>query len=133
MKIPKKVRKQAKKAVRLAESPAVRQFAAAALGAAAENKRRTRARPAEGSNGQTPPPRTSVRIDGDKLADAIRTAALDGFSRFLAGFEEGLRQASAPVVEAEPEAVAEADKASEPSGESPAAARRSPGRRATGP
>src|SRR5688500_20197041 len=45
VKIPKKVRRRAKKAVRMAESPVVREFAAAALGAASRsNEARAAAR-----------------------------------------------------------------------------------------
>ena len=83
VKIPKKVRKKANKAIRMAESPVAREMAAAAVGAAA-----TRA---------DAPAAAAVRTaleDPDKFADALRNAALEGFRRFLEGFEEGLRNAS---------------------------------------
>ena len=93
VKIPKKVRRKAKKAVRMAESPVVREFAAAALGAAAHAKAVKASR--AGSNGGRTFTKGAVRIDGDKLADVVRAAALDGLRRFLEGFEEGLRNAAA--------------------------------------
>jgi hypothetical protein len=83
VKIPKKVRRKAKRALRMAENPAVREFAAAALDAAAKGRAR---RTVAGA---------TLRIDGDRLADTIRHAALDGLRRFMEGFEEGLREAEA--------------------------------------
>lgn len=89
VKIPKKIRRKARKAIRMAESPAVREFAAAALGAAAQAKAaRLQARAVRPGAGAT------IRIDGDRLAESVRLAALDGLHRFLAGFEEGLRDAA---------------------------------------
>ena len=96
VKIPKKVRRKAKKAVKMAESPVVREFAAAALGAAAQSKA-AGAKARAGSNGTRLTAGTAVRIDGDKLADVVRAAALDGIRRFLEGFEEGLRNAAASI------------------------------------
>jgi hypothetical protein len=89
VKVPKKVRKKAKKALRAAESPVVREFAAAAIGAAAQSgtSRMRRRDPAERRHG-------SLRIDGDKVVETIRAAALEGIQRFLQGFEEGLRNAA---------------------------------------
>lgn len=92
VKLPKKVRKRANKALELAGSPIVREFATAAMGAAAETKLRQRER-ADDS------PEFAVSIDGDKLVEAIRSAALDGLTRFLEGFEEGLREATKVVAE----------------------------------
>ena len=87
MKIPKKVRRKAKKAVKMAESPVVRELAAAALGAAAEKAARRRS--GSGVRAET------VSVDVDRLAEAVRAAALDGLRRFLEGLEEGLREAAA--------------------------------------
>src|SRR5688572_24171559 len=84
VKIPKKVRKRAKKALKMAESPLVREAAVAALGGAGVSKAIREA----GKNGRG-------RIDADVLVDAIRDAALDGVRRFIEGFEEGLRKAAA--------------------------------------
>ena len=93
VKIPKKVRRKANKALKVAESPVVREFAAAALGAVAQKKAdEATARPQ--ANGQRGSTSLAVRIDGDRLAETIRTAAMDGLRRFLEGFEEGLRKAA---------------------------------------
>ena len=93
VKIPKKVRKKAKKALKLAESPVVREFAAAAVGAAAKaNADRMAAKVAAGNGSAL---HASVRLDGVKVGDVLRTAALDGLRRFLEGFDEGLRNAAA--------------------------------------
>ena len=100
VKIPKKVRRKAKKALRMAEGPGLREVAAVALKAA------TSARAAcEGAlrpgNGHGPASR-ATRFDGEAVAEAIRDAALDGVRRFLEGFEEGLRKASAAAEAGEP-------------------------------
>ena len=47
-----------------------------------------------------------MKIDGDKLVDTIRTAALDGIQRFLEGFEEGLRNAARKTEDEDPDAAA---------------------------
>lgn len=94
VKIPKQVRKKARKAVKMAESPVVREFAAAALGAAAQAKANKATARLEG-NGRSRSEDHEVRIDADRLAETIRSAALDGLRRFLDGFEEGLRTATA--------------------------------------
>ena len=91
VKIPKKVRRKAKQALKVAESPVARDFAAAALGALAQRT----ADKAESGDGDRRPRRSSgvaVRIDSDQLAETLRSAALDGLQRFLQGFEEGLRK-----------------------------------------
>lgn len=91
VKIPKRVRKKANKALKVAENPMVRDFAAAALGAVAQKKIETAEVRSEPGRRRTSA--TVVAIDGDTLAETIRTAAIDGFRRFLEGFEEGLRKA----------------------------------------
>jgi hypothetical protein len=108
VKIPKKVRRKAKKAVKMAESPVVREFAAAALGAAARAKgarveargARTEAKAARleaaaafGGGGFEH--ETVIEIDGDRLVETIRAAALNGLRSFIEGLEEGLRDADA--------------------------------------
>lgn len=88
VKISKKVRRRAKKAVKMVDSPAVRSFAAAAVTAAGERK---------AARAEAPKPeaeRTTIRIDGDQLVETIRAAAVDGLRRFLEGLEEGLREVS---------------------------------------
>ena len=89
VKIPKKVRRKAKKALKMAEGPGLREAAALALSAA------TRAREAgrdarRQANGHGP---RTIGIDGAAIAQAIRDAAFDGVRRFLEGLEEGLRTA----------------------------------------
>ena len=83
VKIPKKVRKQAKKAIALIETPAVRDLAIAGLTMAAE-----RLAPGK-SDG------SASRADQDEpgLGDVLRQSAIEGARRFLAGFEEGQREA----------------------------------------
>ena len=88
MKVPKKVRRKAKKAIRAAESPVVREFAAAAIGAVAD-ARASRGSRAFGHGRELGRP---LRVDADQLADTIRSAALDGIRRFLEGFDEGMRE-----------------------------------------
>jgi hypothetical protein len=90
MKVPKKVRRKAKKAIRAAESPVVREFAAAAIGAIAD-ARASRAVRAFSNGRELGRP---LRVDANQLADTIRSAALDGIHRFLEGFDEGMREFS---------------------------------------
>ena len=98
MKIPKKVRKRAKKALKLAESPELRKVAISAIGAAASAKAfGDEARAAIRAQGERTEP--GGRIDVDTLKDALRTAALDGIRRFMEGFDEEMRKASAAVSE----------------------------------
>jgi hypothetical protein len=80
VKLPKKVRKRAKRAIEMGASPVVREIAAAAIGAAA----------AKGAG------RARARIhiegcEGNEIGEAFRSAAVAGLQRFLEGFEEGLR------------------------------------------
>ena len=91
VKIPKKVRKRAKQALKLAENPVVRDAAVAALGAAGVTKAATELGDGKGKG---------RRIDADTLVEAIREAALEGVRRFIEGFEEGLRKATAAAGEA---------------------------------
>jgi hypothetical protein len=105
VKVPKKVRKQAKKAIKAAESPVVREFAAAAIGAAAKaGTARAGRRVVRIDAGREIA--TDIRIDGERVVEAIRTAALDGIQRFLEGFEEGLRKATARPRDEDPDAGA---------------------------
>jgi hypothetical protein len=95
VKIPKKVRKRANKAIGNVNNAAVRELASAAIGAAA-GARRVRARVRFADDGPDLDGGVSVRIDADKFGEAFRAAAIDGFRRFLEGFEEGLREATIP-------------------------------------
>lgn len=95
VKLPRKIRRKAKKALKMADNPAVRQFAAAAMGAAA----RAGAKREGDGDVQSHPlglsTRTAERPHGSKLGEAFRAAAIDGLRRFLEGLEEGLREAAA--------------------------------------
>ncbi|GAA4825282.1 hypothetical protein GCM10023232_24010 [Sphingosinicella ginsenosidimutans] len=85
VKIPKKARKKAKKAIEAADNPFVRGLAAAALTGA------TRAARPE------PRPEFSARldIDGEAIVGAVRDAAREGLRAFLEGLEQGLREGRA--------------------------------------
>jgi len=96
VKIPKKVRKRANEAIGNVNNAAVRELASAAIGAAA-GARRVRARVRFADDGPDLDGGVSVRIDADKFGEAFRAAAIDGFRRFLEGFEEGLREAAVPA------------------------------------
>jgi hypothetical protein len=90
VKVPKKVRRKAKKVekvIKAVESPAVRQLAAAALGAVADARVRRRPRPFVHREGVG----RTVAVDAEQLADTIRHAALDGLRAFFEGFDEGMR------------------------------------------
>ena len=89
VKIPKKVRKRANKALKMADSPLVREAAVAALGAAGAAKGLKHAGNGRGRGRSGPD-----RFDAEVLVEAIRDAALDGVRRFILGFEEGLRKAA---------------------------------------
>lgn len=84
VKVPKKVRRKAKKAIKENAGPIVREFATAALAAAAARARQ---------HGAGPPRVVHARIhvDGNRVAEAFRAAALNGLRSFLEGLEEGLR------------------------------------------
>ncbi|HEY5710700.1 MAG TPA: hypothetical protein VIT38_02295 [Allosphingosinicella sp.] len=88
VKVPRKVRKKANKAIKAATSPQVRRMAKAAIGAAGRRVQ------AEGV-GRVRHLHGAIHIEGSAVAEAFRTAAIDGFRRFLEGFEEGLRNAQA--------------------------------------
>lgn len=99
VKLSKKVRKKAKKAIKTAASPFVRDFATAAMAAASRVRHERGGEAREGQGGEREDYRmcseTRIHVDGAKVAEAFREAALDGFRRFLEGFEEGLRKAQA--------------------------------------
>ena len=96
MKIPKKVRRQAKKALKLTASPAVRDLALTGLTLAArsvvDNARNNRSRPGAAAG---------ARPDGLDLGAVIHAAVAEGARRFLEGFEEGAA-AAAPKPPAKP-------------------------------
>jgi hypothetical protein len=102
VKVSKKIRKEAKKAIRAASSPLMRDVANAAM-AAAGRVRRESGRASDEAGAGTEGRREEncfhhdgrVRIDGAKVLDAFRTAAIDGLRRFMEGLDEGLRAAAA--------------------------------------
>jgi hypothetical protein len=88
VKVPKKVRKQAKKALKLTASPMVRDLALAGLTLAAQSvidNARPRAKAGEAAPGAGPKP----KLDGLDLGLVIHAAVAEGARRFLEGFEEG--------------------------------------------
>ena len=96
VKIPKKARKTANKAIKMGANPVVRELAAAAIGAAGARAAGDRGdRKDEGREEQREESRSGYRaeihVDGARVAEAFRAAAIDGLRRFLEGFEEGLR------------------------------------------
>lgn len=113
VKIPKKVRRKANKAIEMAESPALRELAKAAIGAAASTRRVSQGARIE-VNGEPLSAAATVRIDAERFGEAFRNAAIDGFRRFLEGFEQGLKEATvqdAPEAEPKPARPASAKKA----------------------
>jgi len=95
VKIPKKARKTANKAIEMSCNPAVHKLAAAAIGAAGTRAAGDRKDPDHGLHHIRG--NAHIRIDGGKVGEAFRAAAIDGLRRFLEGFEEGLRNISEPV------------------------------------
>ena len=114
VKIPKKVRKRANKALKLADSPIVREAAVAALGLAGGAKAMQEAN--EGDGGKA----GAQHFDAETLVEAIREAAMDGVRRFLEGLEEGLRDATAAAGDAaeavEAKATSEEEDEAKPNG-----------------
>ena len=89
VKLPKKARKTANRAIKMGSSPAMREFAAAAIGAAGARAAGDRKDPDHGLHHIR---RAHIDIDAGKVGEAFRVAAIDGLRRFLEGFEEGLRE-----------------------------------------
>ncbi|HYD13899.1 MAG TPA: hypothetical protein VEC11_13705 [Allosphingosinicella sp.] len=93
VKVPKKVRKQAKKALKLTESAAVRELALAGLTLAAqsvvEKAKRAEARPGAGAGDDA-----KAKPDALDLGLVIHAAVAEGARRFLEGFEEGAAAAA---------------------------------------
>lgn len=91
VKVPKKVRKQAKKALKLTESSAVRDLALAGLTLAAEAMLdRGRAGGAAAAPGAR-----KAGLNGLDLGEVVHAAVTEGARRFLQGFEEAAAAASA--------------------------------------
>jgi len=109
VKVPKKVRKQAKKALKLTESRAVHDLALAGLTLAAEamldRGRATAAdRPAPGT--------TKAGLGALDLGEVIHAAVAEGARRFLQGFEEVAAAVTAEAAAARPAAKAPARESS---------------------
>ncbi|MEA3012103.1 MAG: hypothetical protein QOD42_648 [Sphingomonadales bacterium] len=101
VKVPKKVRKQAKKALKLTESTAVRDLALAGLTLAAEAMLdRGRAAAAAGAA----PGARKAGLDGLDLGEVVHAAVAEGARRFLQGFEQGAAAASADAPAKKPAA-----------------------------
>jgi hypothetical protein len=97
VKVPKKVRKQAKKALKLTESRAVHDLALAGLTLAAEAMLdRGRAAAA----GRTAPGAAKAGLGALDLAEVVHAAVAEGARRFLQGFEEGAAAVAAEAVPA---------------------------------
>ncbi len=94
VKVPKKVRRQAKKALKLTASPMVRDLALAGLTLAAQAMvdRAERARTGNGAAG--PGAAAGRKPDGLDLGLVIHAAVAEGARRFLEGFEEAAVAAS---------------------------------------
>jgi hypothetical protein len=92
VKLPKQARKTANRALKMGASPMVREIAVAAIGAAGTRARGECKDPDEGLRHISGSAR--IHIEGNKVGEAFRAAAIDGLRRFLEGFEEGLRNIS---------------------------------------
>jgi hypothetical protein len=106
VKLPKQVRKKAKKAIKASTGPVVREIGERI------------ARRFEG--------RARIEIDGERIAEAFRSAAINGLRSFLEGLEEGLAKAERkgddpqPDPQAKPKAAKKAKAAkSRPKAKSP--------------
>lgn len=96
VKLPKKVRKQVKKAVRLVDAPMVRDFAITGLTAAAEALvERTSAELRAVGDRQR-----KATLEALDLGDMLRAAAIEGARRFVEGFEQVRRETAATPVRA---------------------------------
>jgi len=115
VKVSKKVRKRVKRAIKSAANPFVRDFATAAMAAAGRVRRE-----AKGSNegkAHIMCGETRIHVDGSKVAEAFRAAAINGLRTFLEGLEEGLREARTdpqPEPRAKPKPKAKAKPAAKP-------------------
>jgi hypothetical protein len=94
VKVPKKVRKQAKKALKLTESAAVRDLALAGLTLAAEAMLE-RGRATTAAAGRAAPGVARAGLDALDLGEIVHAAVAEGARRFLQGFEEGAAVAAA--------------------------------------
>lgn len=86
VKVPKKLRKQAKKVLKVTASPLAREFALAGLTLAAQRllEGATKTQPAAGERPGKPP---RPKLDGLDLAALLEAAAAEGAKRFLDSFQ----------------------------------------------
>ena len=120
VKLPKKARKTANKAIKMGQSPVVREIAAAAIGAAS-------AKAAGAGERKAPQRDDTLRASGSgelhfevsQIGEVLRNAALDGLRRFFEGFDEGMRELGARAKEDDGDAA----KPRKASGSRPGAAR----------
>lgn len=88
IKVPKELRKKAEQVLDLADSPAIRQLAGAALMSAAaalaekQAVRRASARKA-GTTSKGDDPAAELRREAAKLAETVRAAAMEGVRRVM--------------------------------------------------
>jgi hypothetical protein len=94
VKVPKKVRRQAKKALKLTASPAVRDLALSGLTLAA---RSVIDRAQSDSGAARPGAGPRATLDGLDLGAVIHAAVAEGARRFLEGFEEGAAAGARPA------------------------------------
>lgn len=94
--IPKKVRKRAKKVVKMAQSDSFRAFAQAAAATAARGQRAAR-EASEDAREEARRFSAQVHIDAERIGETLRAAAIDGLRRFLEGLEEGLNRTTVTV------------------------------------
>ena len=87
VKVPKQLRKTANQALELSEIPAVREFALAALTAAAAALADDKGKGGESDGGRKGPTRGRKAPESANLTDAVIAAALDGARRLLDGIE----------------------------------------------
>ena len=90
VKVPKKVRKQAKRALKLTASPAVRDLALAGLTLAAQSVIDRSGKAANGTGAK-------ASLNGLDLGTVIHAAVAEGARRFLEGFEEGAAKGAKPA------------------------------------
>lgn len=115
VKVPKPLRKEAKKALKLADSLAVRELAVSGLTLAAQALiDKTQAKAAESAEAGRRQVQATLKanLDALHLGDVLRAAAMEGARRFLEGFEQaqsaGPAAAPAPGAAAKPKAKAPA-------------------------
>lgn len=127
VKIPKKVRRKANKALKMADNGTVRELAAAAIGAAASTRRASRGVRVE-VNGEVLNAARSVRVEAERVAEAFRDAAVDGLRSFLQGLEEGLRERGVTIdVELDEKPANDSDDATDGATDGDESIPRSPG------